>query len=144
MFRTPFIVATLAVALLSTACSSSPTTAYIEMTTSAQMGDKEGFLAGFTKTSKALVEANITLAEAYAMNEFNPFTLLVFDAVDEEQVFEKGASVGKKYVCKTACAILKVRTNKKKRKILMVKEDDLWRIDMKELADFWKKESKKW
>jgi|GEM_PF-1073584 len=138
------ILATVMMLGLFTGCDTSPTAAYIEMTTAAQMGDKKGFLEGFSKDSKALVDANITLTEAYAMNEFNPFRLLVFDAVDEELLFEKGQTVGKKYVCRTPCAVLKVRTNKKKRKILMIKEEDKWRIDMRELADFWKKEKKKW
>ncbi len=142
--KTLSCAALLAALLAVAACEAGPATVYIEMTTAAQMGDKKTFLDGFSKTSKALVEANITLTEAYAMNEFNPFTLLVFDAVDETTEYEKGQVVGKKYTCRSACAVLKVRTKKRRRKILMVKEDDKWRIDMKELADFWKKEKKKW
>ena len=135
----------LAMTLALTACDKGPTAAYIEMTTSAQMGDKKGFLKGFTKTSKTLVDANITLTEAYGMNEFNPFRLIVFDAVDgEPEIYDKGNIIGKKYRCPSSCALLYVRTNKRKRKILMIKEEDAGRIDMKELAQFWKTEKKKW
>ena len=126
-------------------CDKGPVGTYVEMTTSAQMGDKAGFLKGFTKTSATLVDANITLTEAYGMDEFNPFTLIVFDTVDgEPEFYEKGDTIGKKYRCPSSCAVLLVRTNKRKRKILMVKEDDGWRVDMKQLAQFWKTEKKTW
>lgn len=121
--------------LLSVACSEQePRSVYIDMTTAAQMGDRDGFMAGFTKESKALVEALITLSEAYGMRNANPYELLVFDAIEEQTIAENGKT-----------AVLLVRTGGKKRKILMVyDEEDGWRIDTKRLEEFWKEEGRSW
>lgn len=108
-------------------CQRTPTEAYIDMSTAAQMGDRDGFLAGFTTESRDLVEALITLSEAYGMTDSNPYELLVFDSVDEEEV--EGDR-----------AILLVRRRGKTRKILMVREEDAWRIDTKQLDAFWQNE----
>ncbi|MEZ4265525.1 MAG: hypothetical protein R3F39_04040 [Myxococcota bacterium] len=113
--------------LVCAGCERSPTEAYIDMSTAAQMGDRDGFLAGFTTDSRDLVEALITLSEAYGMTESNPYELLVFDSVDEEVIEEDQA-------------ILSVRRRGSTRKILMVRDEDAWRIDTKKLDAFWQSE----
>lgn len=118
-----FAIAALCVA----GCQRTPTEAYIDMSTAAQMGDRDGFLAGFTKESRDLVEALITLSEAYGMSDSNPYELLVFDSVDEETI--EGDR-----------AILAVRRRGKTRNILMVRDEDAWRIDTKQLDAFWQTE----
>lgn len=118
---------------LATACSQSPTEAYTEMSTSALLGDRDGFLDGFTKDSRKLVKALISLSEAYGFRKQNPFELLVFDAVEREEVSEDGKK-----------AVLFVRTKNRKRKVLMVLEDDAWRIDTQELASYWKENKRRW
>ena len=107
-----------------------PKQVYIGMTTSAEFGDVDGFLAAFTKESKPLVESQISLTEAYGLRNDNPATLLVFPTVDE--VVEEGDK-----------AFISVSKGSAKRKILMVKTDDGWRIDVKLLAEFWDAEKKK-
>ena len=114
------------------ACGQSPTEVYIDMTTCAQMGDREGFLDGFNERSRDLVEALISLSEAYGMEDENPYELLVFDSVDSEEI---DATTGR--------AILHVRRKGRTRKILMVLNDDgLWRIDTEELETFWDEEGR--
>ena len=108
------------------------TEAYVDMTTSAMMGDREGFLDGFTGDSRALVESIIGLSEAYGLQEANPYELLVFDSVDGEEIAENGET-----------AVLTVRTRSRSRKILMVKDDGEWRIDTKKLETFWDEERKR-
>jgi hypothetical protein len=105
-------------------CQRTPTEAYIDMSTAAQMGDLDGFLSGFTEESRALVKSLTTLSEAYGMTKSNPYELLVFDSVDEEII--KGDE-----------AELVVRTRGNTRKILMVREEDEWRIDTKRLDAYW-------
>lgn len=114
------------------ACTQTPTEVYVDMTTCAQMGDREGFLRGFTARSRDLVEALISLAEAYGMEDENPYELLVFDSVDEAVIEEGGER-----------AVLHVRRRGATRKILMVKDDEGdWRIDTQELEDFWDEEGR--
>ena len=67
-------------------CAQSPTEVYVNMTTAAQMGDKDGFLQGFTMKSRALVDSLISLSEAYGMNQSNPYTLLIFDEIESETI----------------------------------------------------------
>lgn len=110
-----------------TGCQRTPTEAYIDMSTAAQMGDREGFLAGFTTESRDLVEALITLSEAYGMTDSNPYELLVFDSVDEATIEDDRA-------------VLVVRRRGTTRKILMVLDEDAWRIDTKQLDAFWQTE----
>ncbi len=120
-------VAALALTLLAVAaCSRGPKEVYLDMTTAAMLGDREGFLEGFTDTSRAQVEALISLSEAYGLREANPFELLVFDAVEDVTTNEAGDE-----------AILLVRTRGKKKKILMVQQDGQWRIDTEKLEAFW-------
>lgn len=115
-----------------TACGQSPTEVYVDMTTCAQMGDRDGFLDGFNARSRDLVEALISLSEAYGMEDENPYELLVFDSVDSEEI---DATQGR--------AILHVRRKGRTRKILMVlDEDGRWRIDTEELERFWDEEGR--
>lgn len=139
-----WLVGALLTAALLVGCDKSPTDTYIEMVTSAQMGDVDGFLDGFSKASKKLVKAQIELSEAYGMNDLNPYRLLVFDSVEQETRASAKETVGKSYVCPKDCAVLNVMTGKRKRKILMLKVDDAWRIDASALEDFWKQEKKTW
>ena len=113
-------------ALLFGGCGKSPTEAYVDMTTSAQLGDQEGFLAGFTERSRDLVGSMISLSEAYGVQDTNPYQLLVFDSVDGERIEPDGDR-----------AILDVRRGGNTRKILMVREDGEWRIDTRDLEAFW-------
>ncbi|MGM0575031.1 MAG: hypothetical protein ACQEXJ_04790 [Myxococcota bacterium] len=109
----------------------SPKEVYVDMTTSAMMGDREGFLEGFTERSRDLVGALISLSEAYGMDDSNPYELLVFDSVDDVTIEEDRA-------------ILMVRRRAQVRKILMVKsEDDEWRIDTRELEEFWEEHGRR-
>ncbi len=128
------------VALVFAGCSQSPTEVYVNMTTSAQMGDKDGFLEGFTLKSRALVASLISLAEAYGMNESNPYELLIFDEIEEE-------------VIEGDRAVLHVRHRSRTRKLLFVQEtckgageldcdEGAWRIDTQELETFWDEQGK--
>ena len=127
-------------ALTMGACSQTPTEVYVNMTTAAQMGDKEGFLKGFTMKSRALVDSLISLAEAYGMNQSNPYELLIFDEIEEE-------------VIEGERAVLTVRHRGRSRKLLFVKEscegagalecdEGSWRIDTQKLETFWDEEGK--
>ena len=75
-----------ALMVLLSGCEQSPKAVYVNMTTAAQMGDKDGFLKGFTIKSRALVDSLISLSEAYGMNQSNPYTLLIFDEIEEETI----------------------------------------------------------
>lgn len=112
-------------------CGQSPSEAYTDMTTSAQMGDREGFLNGFTERSRDLVGSLIGLSEAYGLLDSNPYELLVFDSIDDEQIDASGER-----------AVLEVRRGGATRKLLMVREDGAWKIDTKELETFWESEGR--
>ncbi len=114
----------LVTAALASGCSRGPGDVYVDMTTAAQMGDREGFLTGFTTASRPLVEALIGLSEAYGMRNSNPYELLVFDSIDDE-------------VVEGDRAVLTVRTGAKTRRILMIEEEGDWRIDTAALEKFW-------
>jgi hypothetical protein len=113
------------------ACGRSPSEVYTDMTTSAQMGDRDGFLAGFTERSRDLVGSLIGLSEAYGLLDSNPYELLVFDSIDDERIEASGDR-----------AVLEVRRGGATRKILMVQEDGDWRIDTQELETFWESEGR--
>ncbi len=130
----------LAFALSAAGCSQTPTEVYVNMTTAAQMGDKDGFLAGFTLKSRALVASLISLSEAYGMNESNPYELLIFDEIEDE-------------VIEGDRAVLHVRHRSRTRKLLFVQEtckgagdldcdEGTWRIDTQELESFWDEQGK--
>jgi hypothetical protein len=116
---------------LVTGCGSSPSEAYTDMTTAAQMGDRDGFLNGFTERSRDLVGSLIGLSEAYGLLDSNPYELLVFDSIDDEQIEASGER-----------AILEVRRRGSTRKLLMIREDGAWRIDTAELETFWESEGR--
>ncbi|TNF28543.1 MAG: hypothetical protein EP329_17710 [Deltaproteobacteria bacterium] len=107
-----------------TACEPGPTEVYYSMSTAAEMGDLDGFLDGFTKESRPLIQAQLSLSEAYGQKNDNPVRQLVFDAVDSEKT--EGDT-----------AILEVSSGGRKQTIKMVKTDDGWKIDTKDLAEFW-------
>lgn len=109
------------------ACGESPGDVYIGMATSAEFGDRAGFLAGFTPESKALVEAQISLSEAYDLRQDDPVKQLVFDRLISVETDGDEA-------------ILEVARGARTRKILMVKTDAGWRIDTKKLVEFWEKQ----
>lgn len=112
-------------------CGRSPSEAYTDMTTAAQMGDREGFLRGFTERSRDLVGSLIGLSEAYGLLDSNPYELLVFDSIDDEEIEPSGDR-----------AILQVRRGRATRTILMVREDGAWKIDTAELEIFWDSEGR--
>ena len=132
--------ALLGAALLMIGCSQTPTEVYVNMTTAAQMGDKDGFLEGFTMKSRALVDSLISLSEAYGMNQSNPYELLIFDEIEEESVEGERA-------------VLRVRQRGRIRNLLFVKEscdgagemdcdEGAWRIDTQELETYWDEHGK--
>ena len=121
--------------MLLAGCAQSPTEVYVNMTTAAQMGDKEGFLQGFTMKSRALVDSLISLSEAYGMNQSNPYTLLIFDEIESETI--EGEQ-----------AVVRVRHRARTRSLLFVKEtcegageqtcdEGAWRIDTQKLETYW-------
>ena len=114
------------------ACDSAgPKQVYYGMATAAEMGDLDTFLEGFTKESKQIVQAQLSLSDAYGLKNDNPVSLLVFSAV--EDVEEKDDQ-----------AILTVTRGTVRKRILMVNVPDVgWRIDAKKLAEFWDDEKKK-
>ena len=129
------LIGLLSAALLMAGCSQTPTEVYVNMTTAAQMGDKDGFLQGFTLKSRALVGSLISLSEAYGMSQSNPYELFIFDEIEDE-------------VIEGARAVLHVRHRGKTRKLLFVQEsckgageldcdEGAWRIDTQELETFW-------
>lgn len=129
-----------ALMVLLSGCEQSPKAVYVNMTTAAQMGDKDGFLKGFTMKSRALVDSLISLSEAYGMNQSNPYTLLIFDEIEEETIEGERA-------------VLRVRHRGKARNLLFVKEDcegageqdcdeGAWRIDTQKLETYWNEHGK--
>lgn len=112
-------------------CGRSPSEAYTDMTTAAQMGDREGFLKGFTERSRDLVGSLIGLSEAYGLLDSNPYELLVFDSIEDEQIEPSGDR-----------AVLEVRRGRATRKLLMVREDGEWKIDTAELETYWESEGR--
>ncbi|MCC6622849.1 MAG: hypothetical protein IT385_16430 [Deltaproteobacteria bacterium] len=121
---------TLALALA--ACGGEgPKQVYYGMATAAEFGDLDTFLEGFTKESKQIVQAQLSLSDAYGLKSDNPVSLLVFSAVEE--VEEKDDQ-----------AILTVTRGTVRKRILMVNVPEVgWRIDAKKLADFWEDEKKR-
>lgn len=117
------LLATLAFGGLA-ACDPGPGEVYYSMSTAAEMGDLDGFLAGFTKDSQPLIKAQISLSEAYDQKADNPVRQLVFDSVDSVKTEDD-------------TAILEVSSGGRNQKIKMVKTDDGWRIDTKVLAEYW-------
>lgn len=115
--------------LLLSACDRGPKEVYYDMATAAEFGDAEGFLAGFTEESKQLIASQISLTEAYGLKKENPVALLVFPSVDG--VEEKDDE-----------AILTVSRGTVEKRIVMVKTEEGWKIDVKRLADFWEEERK--
>jgi len=111
------------------ACDAGPTEVYYSMSTAAEFGDLDGFLDGFTEESKPLIQAQISLSEAYGQKKNNPVRQLVFESVDSEKVEDD-------------TAILEVSSGGRQQKIKMVKTDNGWKIDTKVLADFWEDEKK--
>jgi hypothetical protein len=137
------------VALLTlAACGKDAKQTYVEMATAAMLGDIDGFLEGFSEESKKLVRAQITLSEAYGMEDLNPYELLVFNTVEEIAEFDKGAVPGKSYVCKKPCAVLKLNNTgkgarKRQAQLLMLEEEAGWRVDTRELELFWTQEGQR-
>jgi len=134
------LAALLMTSLMMVGCSQTPTEVYVNMTTSAQMGDKDGFLEGFTLKSRTLVDSLISLSEAYGMSESNPYELLIFDEIEDE-------------VIEGDRAVLHVRHRSRTRKLLFVREtckgageldcdEGAWRIDTQELESFWNESGK--
>ncbi len=117
------LMALAAVATLA-ACGEGPKEAYYGMATSAEMGDREGFLQGFTAESRPLIEAQISLSEGYGLRRDDPIKQLVFKSVVQVEMADGEA-------------ILHVSRGTRKAKILMVETDDGWKIDTKKLASFW-------
>lgn len=123
-------VGVLSLALLA-GCDQDPKQVYYGMSTAAELGDRKGFLNAFTKESQPLIEAQISLSEAYSLKKSNPITQLVFGSVDSVKINEDKA-------------IVSVSKGKRKKRILMVKtEEDGWRIDTRKLKEFWDSERKK-
>ena len=119
------------------ACDQSPQEVYTDMATSAHFGDKDGFLKGFTANSKKILQGMIVLAEAYGMPGSNPYELLVYDEVVKEELFDKDKKFDD-FKCPKPCAMLTVKSDGKKKRLLMLQTDDGWRIDIKALDRFWK------
>ena len=82
----------------------------------------------------------IYLISAYGFRESDPYQKFVFDRVVKEEKFGEGEKSGK-YKCDDSCAVLTVqgkgRSKGKKVKILMLKKEDGWRIDLAEQQDYW-------
>jgi hypothetical protein len=108
------------------------------MTTSAHFGDKKGFLAGFDEKSRTLMDGMIVLSEAYGMTGSSPYALLVFDSVERETRYDKGKTFGKQFKCDKPCAVLRVKTKRRKRNILMLQTDEGWQLNLKALQEYWK------
>lgn len=127
------LLMTLVAAAMLTACGAAgPKEVYYGMATAAEFGDLEGFLAGFTKESKQIIKAQLSLSEAYGLPNENPLTMLVFPAVDSVEETPDGK------------AILTLSKGSIRKRIIMSKSDeDGWKIDAKELADFWASEKRK-
>jgi len=121
----------LALAFTLVACGGEgPKQVYYGMATAAEFGDLDTFLAGFTQESKQIVQAQLSLSDAYGLKSDNPVSLLVFSAVEDVEV-------------KDDEAILTLVRGTVRKRILMVNVPEVgWRIDAKKLAEFWDKEKK--
>lgn len=120
-----------ALALGLAACGSpGPKQVYYGMATAAEFGDLKTFLDGFTKESQQIIQAQMSLSGAYGLKGEDPVAMLVFPAV--EDVEEKDDK-----------AYLTVSRGAVKKRIMMIKVEDVgWRIDAKQLAEFWAAEKK--
>ena len=91
------------------------------------MGYEDGFVEGFSKRSQGVVRALVRLANAYGLDEQNPWTLISGDdAIDQE------------FVADIALVRIKRGTNSKYQ-VLFVEDpdnEDAWRIDLDEFERF--------
>lgn len=128
--RSTFASAALMAVGLAACGAPGPKQVYYGMATAAEFGDLETFLNGFTKESKQIVQAQMSLSGAYGLKSEDPVAMLVFPAVEEVEV-------------KDDKAILTVSRGSTRKRLLMVNVPDVgWRIDAKQLADFWAAEKK--
>jgi hypothetical protein len=121
-------------------CGQSPADTYVNMSTAARLGDREAFLTGFTEDSRKIVKGLASLSEAYGFHESDPYRKFVFAKVVKDETLGEGEKTGK-YTCPDSCAVLTVqgegKSKGKKVKILMLKKEDGWRIDLAAQQEFW-------
>jgi hypothetical protein len=110
------------------ACGKSePIEVYRGMLAATEVGYEDGFVEGFSKRSQGVVRALVRLANAYGLEEQNPWILISGDdAIDQE------------FVSDVALVRLK-RGSNSKYQVLFVEDpdnDDAWRIDLDEFERF--------
>jgi len=130
------LIVTLTIALMTVACSSSPTDAYNRMVAAAQLDDRESFVESFTENSRHLVAASLALSDDYGPKKSAPYRMLVHTEVLDEESGEAEAVPGKSGEERDVAYIV-VQVAQGKRRIKMVKEDGDWRIDALDLEAFW-------
>ncbi len=114
--------------MMISACSKSePIEVYRGMLAATEVGYEDGFVEGFSKRSQGVVRALVRLANAYGLEEQNPWILISGDdAIDQE------------FVSDVALVRLK-RGSNSKYQVLFVEDpdnDDAWRIDLDEFERF--------
>ena len=118
----------LLIVLSITACGrKEPIEVYRGMLAATEVGYEDGFVEGFSKRSQGVVRALVRLANAYGLDEQNPWTLISGDdAIDKE------------FIADIALVRIKRGTNSKYQ-VLFVEDpdnEDAWRIDLDEFERF--------
>jgi hypothetical protein len=108
-------------------CKDSPSEVVSKMINSAKEGRKDDFLNGFAQKSRGIVSSMIDLANIYGLSRDDPLKMLT-----QSEVLDENIEGDRAYVT--------VKDERKSRKLLLIKEEGQWRIDIIELEKFWQSE----
>jgi hypothetical protein len=112
-------------ALAAGGCKRSPTDVYQDLVKAAQEGNVERFTQGFTEESRGVVKGLIELARAYGDTRKDPLTVIGGGTVVREEAGDEQA-------------VLTIQQGARNRKLLFVKTEAGWAIDLRKLDEFWK------
>jgi len=114
-------------------CKRGPEATYEELVAAAREGNLERFAQGFTEESRGLVKGLIELTTATGNERRNPLTVL-----GEGNVARSEDVACPKEAPSRECRALTIQQGSRYRKLLFVKTDDGWRIDLRALEALWK------
>lgn len=105
-------------------CKDSPSEVVMKMGLAAREGKKDDFIKGFSEKSKGIINSMIALANAYGLSKNDPLKMLSQAEIIDEQIENDKAYVT-------------IKDGRRSKKILLIKEDRHWKIDIIELEKFW-------
>ena len=119
-----------------------PSKAYKRLVFHAKMGNEEAFLDGFTKQSAHLIRGLLALRRTYGdlvSTDADPYMSLVLEKVEDvkiEEDVEVRAEDGVETMT-TDVATLTVTDGNIQRKIVMIRFEEGWKIDILQLQEMW-------